>query len=501
MEVGALDRCPRAVGERVTPGLVARRRLMVSIVVGACVVVLLLLVCTSVAIAGPETIIAWVPSHQDDTGSNGWHEYQVCGDIVQRTMALLTDFTNVLCWETGMGLTSDNVPAMQSEIDQATAAHAQIFISIHVNGDTPSGLSGTYEEGDTSSDHYVAALLHSMVSTTGMTDRGFRARSDLYVLNPANNPIPIRVLLELGDCVADRALLMSEDGRQKLAAALAKAVRENTPPPGRYEQGDSRITYTGSWVTFKTSGASAGSYKYADSKATATICFDGTRLDWIATTGLTMGLATVSLDGAAPIQIDLHSSSTLRQQKVWSTGTIGSGSHKLIITWTGKPSVAGGGTRVNIDALDVVGTLTQAPGSSPPPATLARFEQTSTYISCTGTWVTFKTSGASAGSYKYADSKATATICFDGTRLDWIATTGLTMGLATVSLDGAAPIQIDLHSSSTLRQQKVWSTGTIGSGSHKLVITWTGKPSVAGGGTRVNIDALDVLGTLTQATS
>jgi hypothetical protein len=74
------------------------------------------------------TVIAWQPSHQDDTGTNGWHEYQVCGDITQRTMALLPGFTNVLCWQTSMGLTTDNLAALQSEIDQENAAHAQVTI-------------------------------------------------------------------------------------------------------------------------------------------------------------------------------------------------------------------------------------------------------------------------------------------------------------------------------------------------------------------------------------
>ena len=170
----------------------------------------------------------------------------------------------------------------------------------------------------------------------------------------------MKVLLELGDNVADRALLLSADGRQMLAAALAKAVRDNTPMQPRYEQTDPRIAYTGAWLDFPTTGASGGSYLYADSAASATIYFNGTRLDWIATKGVTMGRATVSLDGGTPFTVDLYNSQVVRQQKAWSTGTLAAGPHKLVIRWTGKRSVAGGGTRVNIDALDVMGTLTQA---------------------------------------------------------------------------------------------------------------------------------------------
>jgi N-acetylmuramoyl-L-alanine amidase len=174
-------------------------------------------------------VIAWNPSHQNDTGTGGWHEYAVCGDITKRTMALLTGFTNVLCWETGMGLTSKTVAALKSECDAANAANARIFIAVHVNGGSGSGLTGDYYAGDTASRDYGEAILRSTAATMGMTFYYVKPRSNLYVLNPAHNKAAIRVLLELGDNVADRALLTSAEGRQRLAAALAKAVKENVP--------------------------------------------------------------------------------------------------------------------------------------------------------------------------------------------------------------------------------------------------------------------------------
>jgi N-acetylmuramoyl-L-alanine amidase len=185
--------------------------------------------------ASTRTVIAWNPSHQDDTGTNGWHEYAVCGDIAKRTMALLPDFTNLLCWETGMGLTSKNDASLKSETAKANAAHAQVFIALHVNGGAASGFSGNYYTGDSVSARYGEAVLKSVSATLGMTFYYVRPRSDLFVLRPANNKAPIRVLLELGDNVADRALLTSVDGRQRLAAALAKAVRENTPSTSHKE--------------------------------------------------------------------------------------------------------------------------------------------------------------------------------------------------------------------------------------------------------------------------
>jgi N-acetylmuramoyl-L-alanine amidase len=174
-------------------------------------------------------VIAWNPSHQDDTGTDGWHEYVVCGDITNRTMALLPDFTNVLCWETGMGLTSDSGAALASECEKANDAQAQIFIAVHINGGGGSGYAGFYYTDDSTSALYAEALLRSVCASMGQTFRYVRPRSNLFVLNPANNHAPIRILLELGDNVRDRKELTSANGQKKLAAALAKAVKETRP--------------------------------------------------------------------------------------------------------------------------------------------------------------------------------------------------------------------------------------------------------------------------------
>ena len=197
-------------------------------------------------------------------------------------------------------------------------------------------------------------------------------------------------------------------------------------------------------------------------------------------------------------------------RRVYSTGPLSSGLHKVSVSWTGQKSVSGGGTRVNVDAVEVVGTLEQAglttvvdalaSTKTQPSAGSTRYEQADGHIAYQGSWVTFKTSGASGGSYKYTSSPGSALVWFTGTRLDLIATKGYTQGKARVSLDGGAPVTVDLYNATTLRQQKVYSTGPLASGLHKVSVSFTGQKSVSGGGTRVNLDAVNVVGTLAQAT-
>ncbi len=183
----------------------------------------------------PEFTVAWQPSHQDDTGS-GWHEWEVCGDIVDRTMALLPEFDHAKAWETQLGLTGTNnyrpnptnTPAFDSEINQANAADADVFVSVHVDGGAPSGILGECMPNDAASRKLCEAVVDDICKATGLPNRGVR-EVRLYSLETPRNQAPLRILLELGDNQADRALLMSDDGRNEIAKAVADAVRTHVP--------------------------------------------------------------------------------------------------------------------------------------------------------------------------------------------------------------------------------------------------------------------------------
>ena len=175
----------------------------------------------------PGPVVALQPSHQDDTGGAGWHEYVICGDIAQRTMALLSGspVRTVLAWETGMGLTGSNndgsnARAFDSEVAKANDAGADYFLSIHNDGGAPSGVLGMYFTDDARSAALSEVLARGVSRDTGLPYRGIRGRP-LYSLDPGRNHAPLRVLLEIGDNVRDRSFLEDPAGRQRIAAALA----------------------------------------------------------------------------------------------------------------------------------------------------------------------------------------------------------------------------------------------------------------------------------------
>ncbi len=276
----------------------------------------------------------------------------------------------------------------------------------------------------------------------------------------------------------------------------------STPTTTRYQQavadskGTPYLTYAGTWATYSTSKASGGSYKRAcASGASVTLTFEGTYLAWIATKGTTLGKAFVSVDGGAAKSVDLAAAVATYQQRVWTTGTLSSGRHTVKI-WRDASSATG--KYINVDAVDVAGTLVLPQAAVSPVST--RYEQNATradgtsYLVYAGTWATYAASGASARSYMRANtSEASVTVTFTGTGLAWIATAGTTLGKAYVSLDGGPAESVDLARSAVAYQQNVWNTGTLASGQHTVKIWWNANNAT---GKYISIDAVEVQGAL-----
>ena len=126
---------------------------------------------------------------------------------------------------------------------------------------------------------------------------------------------------------------------------------------------------------------------------------------------------------------------TAYKQKVWDSGPLTLGDHEIKIWWD---TANASGKYITADAFDVKGSLRQA-------YLWHRYEQTDIRLLYTDTWSTVTASGASGGSYKQTSStSAYFDFVFSGRQCDWIATTGPAMGKALVSVDGGAPVTVDL---------------------------------------------------------
>ena len=149
--------------------------------------------------------------------------------------------------------------------------------------------------------------------------------------------------------------------RRSFFSALPGTARAVDPAPGltRIDQTDEHIDYVGTWDTFEKSAAYMTAYARANTRAaSATIYFDGTRLDWIAMTGTSTSKADVYLDGVFKKTVELAATSGHYKVNVWSTGDLPSGQHHVTIT---RSASATAGKFITLDAVDVAGTLVYGP--------------------------------------------------------------------------------------------------------------------------------------------
>ena len=157
----------------------------------------------------------------------------------------------------------------------------------------------------------------------------------------------------------------------------------------RYEETDPKLVLQGSWGSYASSAYSGGTLKLTNSGgAAANVSFTGTGISWIATKAANYGIARVFLDYGAPVLVDLYSSRTKHQQKVWTVSGLPSGPHTVRIEWTGTKNPSATNSYVTLDAVDVVGTLTQAP---------TRYEEKSALLYYSVPWTGVSSSSCSGG--------------------------------------------------------------------------------------------------------
>jgi cell wall-associated NlpC family hydrolase/N-acetylmuramoyl-L-alanine amidase len=275
---------------------------------------------------------------------------------------------------------------------------------------------------------------------------------------------------------------------------------EQAPGPVRYQQSDSHLVYAGKWLKWYSTTASGGSYNYAVSTAKVTVTFAGSYMAWVGEKGPLYGKAKVTLDGGTPLTVDLYSATYLHKQVVYNTAVLPDGPHTVTIEWTGAKNPSATNALVGVDAIDIMGALTDGT-TTPPGPTLTRYEETDPKVGYIGSWSTTSNAAASAGDCAYANAAAKQVVSFKGTSLTWIAKKSSAYGIANVTLDDKPSVPVDLYSPTTVYQQSVYQTGQLAAGTHTLIIEWTGTKNKAATDYNIGADAFDVMGQLVQAPS
>jgi peptidoglycan hydrolase-like protein with peptidoglycan-binding domain len=175
------------------------------------------------------------------------------------------------------------------------------------------------------------------------------------------------------------------------------------------------------------------------------------------------------------------------QQRVYSTGLLGSGIHTVNIV---RNAGSASGKYLTIDAVEVNGTILAT----------QKVQQGDYRLAYKGSWTDRSSSSYSGGSEKLTNSLgASVTINFTGTYLAWVGKKGTNYGKAKITIDGTDTYTADAYESPAVYQSTIWQSGKLADIPHTVTIEWIGAKSAASTDTCISVDAFAMIGTMTQA--
>src|SRR5712691_9543000 len=166
------------------------------------------------------------PNHA--VGSNGLLEKDLTLDLARRVRGLLGDSARViLTRDAGVNL------SLSERAGQARRNDADLFVSIHWNGDSHPDVDATEgwvaRQANPRSRRFARRLVDRLASITGAKNRGVRERDLGVLLLSRHAPNTAACLVEVGflSNPGQARRLESDSYREELAHAVMECIRED----------------------------------------------------------------------------------------------------------------------------------------------------------------------------------------------------------------------------------------------------------------------------------
>ena len=240
------------------------------------------------------------------------------------------------------------------------------------------------------------------------------------------------------------------------------------------------VAFKETWPRIANASASGGAYAAArQAGATQSFTFSGTSASILAMTGPAGGNADVYVDGVkvTATPVSFYSSSTKWKVAVWSATGLAAATHTITLRALGTKTGASTGTWIWLDAFVGDGVTNQETSAS----VAARFVTVSTASAYGGSYDTIARAYGEKGN-------PVITLRFKGTGVVIYATRSASSGKIAIYVDGSLKKTLSLYSSSTKYKQAVWTSATLSSASHTLVVKVIGATSTTKSHRNAGID-------------
>ena len=292
---------------------------------------------------------------------------------------------------------------------------------------------------------------------------------------------------------ADASALSSEP-----ASAADSLVSQGTTSAAtfRLEDDDPGVLFNGAWTYRIGSTASGRSYRYSRTYgASVNTAFFGTGVAWLAPVGPNRGRARVYIDGAAAGTVDLYAPRYASKQPVWSVTGLPDVRHTIKVVVLNSRNASSTASYVHLDAFDLEG---RPAGVGPVPG--SRVQNGDRRLYRKGPWSTFRRAEAYRGTVAMTKTRDAGYIVrFKGSAVTWFGRKNAFGGKSEVWLDGRKVATVDQFSPVQADHRVVYAASKLSNRVHTLRIRALGTPAVTGGGTRTELDAFQVKGTVLTA--
>lgn len=283
-------------------------------------------------------------------------------------------------------------------------------------------------------------------------------------------------------------------GAIEVTAASAAAA----PIGLRIEDTDSRITYTGQWVTGSSTGATAGTYHATRANgALASICINGTGFSIIACAGPKYGNVEIIVDGVSCGVISCYEATYNYQKMIFTLADLTDGIHHITLKATGTKLAASSDTLVVFDAFDVMPN----DGSAVVYQGFTYAEENDSRLIYSRGWGRSTNPSCSSGGYMYTSiTGAYMVTYFTGTEFVLYGRTGPASGNFEVFIDDVSQGLTSGYSAVPSQHAVLCVKTGLSDGLHRVVVVARGTKEAASTGTLVMLDAVVALNPDMKAT-
>lgn len=119
---------------------------------------------------------------------------------------------------------------------------------------------------------------------------------------------------------------------------------------------DSKVSYSGAWGDWDEDTNYNGTIKYLQNPEggeTATLNFSGTGISVLTCLNHDRGKLEITIDGKSYGEVDTYSSSTVRQNEVFTTSDLAPGAHTIVVKATNTKNGSSSGTKVELDGFKI----------------------------------------------------------------------------------------------------------------------------------------------------